>query len=247
MMWWPMPVVIGWAPVARSIIASRRKASTVFASGMIRTPSASGPRCTSVRTARRNVSPSAPVTGRRNTPPRMPHMLDRPWLDLPGRKGDSGRRGHWDHDRAPLGGQDACHRASVYRLGAAEVEVVARPPRPAPGDSRNASRCRCLAQILRWECITHDLEGWAVSAKAEQRPPLTIAAVGDLQLGDSSISLGYGFRSRYQGREDLGGLFDGVRAWLAAGHVFGKLGGSLFNPGLVPSQWHLAPSSGHPA
>jgi len=135
----------------------------------------------------------------------------------------------------------------VYRLGAAEVEVVARPPRPAPGDSQNASRCRCLAQILRWERITHDLEGWAVSAKAEQRPPLTIAAVGDLQLGDSSISLGYGFRSRYQGREDLGGLFDGVRTALAADIVFGNLECTLSNAGLVPSQWQSAQMRGHPA
>ena len=52
---------------------------------------------------------------------------------------------------------------------------------------------------------------------------LRVVAVGDLQLGDSPTTVGYGFYSRYA-RRPLDPLFDATRAALAgADIVFGNL------------------------
>lgn len=62
------------------------------------------------------------------------------------------------------------------------------------------------------------------------RSPLTLVAVGDLQLGDSPTTVGYGFYSRYLGKP-LDGLFDDVRPALAdADIVFGNLETTLVPP-----------------
>jgi poly-gamma-glutamate synthesis protein (capsule biosynthesis protein) len=62
------------------------------------------------------------------------------------------------------------------------------------------------------------------------RDPLTLVAVGDLQLGDSPTSVGYGFYSRYAGAS-LESLLGGVRPALSnADVVFGNLETTLVPP-----------------
>jgi poly-gamma-glutamate synthesis protein (capsule biosynthesis protein) len=53
---------------------------------------------------------------------------------------------------------------------------------------------------------------------------VTLAAVGDLQLGDSAICVGYGLRSRYPTASALGALFSGAaQALRGSDVVFGNL------------------------
>lgn len=62
-------------------------------------------------------------------------------------------------------------------------------------------------------------------------PPLTLVAVGDLQLGDSPTTVGYGFYSRHAGTP-IEHLFDDVRPALAgAAILFGNLETMLVPPG----------------
>lgn len=60
--------------------------------------------------------------------------------------------------------------------------------------------------------------------------PITIVAVGDLQLGDSPTTVGYGFYSKYRGKS-LVPLFDATRASLAGADIlFGNLETTLIPP-----------------
>lgn len=60
--------------------------------------------------------------------------------------------------------------------------------------------------------------------------PITVVAVGDLQLGDSPTTVGYGFYSKYRGRS-LTPLFDATRPALAGADIlFGNLETTLIPP-----------------
>ena len=77
---------------------------------------------------------------------------------------------------------------------------------------------------------------------------VTIAAVGDLQLGDSSICVGYGFASKYQEPDLLALLFDEVLPALQGRDlVFGNLESTLSLSGLRSGDWHSAQMRGRPA
>ncbi|HEX2189571.1 MAG TPA: CapA family protein [Longimicrobiaceae bacterium] len=76
---------------------------------------------------------------------------------------------------------------------------------------------------------------------------MTVAAVGDLMLGDSAICVGYGLRSRYSG-EGADTLFDGVKHLLAgADMVFGNLETVLSHAGLDPLSLSSAQMRGDPS
>jgi poly-gamma-glutamate synthesis protein (capsule biosynthesis protein) len=60
--------------------------------------------------------------------------------------------------------------------------------------------------------------------------PITVVAVGDLQLGDSPTTVGYGFYSKYRGRS-LTPLFDATRPALTGADIlFGNLETTLIPP-----------------
>lgn len=77
-------------------------------------------------------------------------------------------------------------------------------------------------------------------------PSLTVAAVGDLMLGDSPTCVGYGVRSRYTAAE-AETLFDGVGHLLAgADLIFGNLEVVLSDRGMDPLSLSAAQMRGHP-
>jgi poly-gamma-glutamate synthesis protein (capsule biosynthesis protein) len=77
--------------------------------------------------------------------------------------------------------------------------------------------------------------------------PCTILAVGDLQLGDSPTTVGFGFHSRYAGRP-LAPLFASIRPRIAAADVvFGNMECTLSRTGLVPDSWASVHLRGEPA
>src|SRR5690349_12917072 len=77
--------------------------------------------------------------------------------------------------------------------------------------------------------------------------PIRVAAVGDLQLGDSPVSVGFGLTSRYRSRgldgvlSPLRPLFDG------ADLVFGNLECPLSTAGLDATSWRSAQLRGEPS
>jgi poly-gamma-glutamate synthesis protein (capsule biosynthesis protein) len=74
----------------------------------------------------------------------------------------------------------------------------------------------------------------------------TIVAVGDLQLGDSPTTVGFGFYSRYAGRS-LTPLFTDVHARLAAADLaFGNMECTLSLAGLVNTSWASVHLRGEP-
>jgi poly-gamma-glutamate synthesis protein (capsule biosynthesis protein) len=76
---------------------------------------------------------------------------------------------------------------------------------------------------------------------------VTVVAVGDLQLGDSPICVGYGFSSRYTGRP-LDGVFADVQAAFAnADIVFGNLETTLSFAGVRRADWRSQQMRGEPA
>lgn len=77
------------------------------------------------------------------------------------------------------------------------------------------------------------------------RPSLRVIAVGDLLLGDTPISVGYGFASRYAG--SMGAVLEGVAPWLRKGDVvIGNLESVLSREGLRPYDWHSLQIRGFP-
>jgi poly-gamma-glutamate synthesis protein (capsule biosynthesis protein) len=81
-------------------------------------------------------------------------------------------------------------------------------------------------------CTRVGATGDAIAPPAEVfvRRPLTLVAVGDLQLGDSPTTVGYGFFSRYRGTA-LDALFDEIRPALAGADIlFGNLETTLVPP-----------------
>jgi poly-gamma-glutamate synthesis protein (capsule biosynthesis protein) len=77
---------------------------------------------------------------------------------------------------------------------------------------------------------------------------VTVVAVGDLQLGDSAIGVGFGFRSACASGDQLARALDGVRPQLAdADVVFGNLECTLSEQGLEPSLWRSVQMRGVPA
>lgn len=76
---------------------------------------------------------------------------------------------------------------------------------------------------------------------------MRIAAVGDLQLGDSPSCVGFGFRSRY-GLDRLADALAGVRSTLIdADLVFGNLETPLSDRGLVTGSWARYQLRGSPS
>lgn len=76
---------------------------------------------------------------------------------------------------------------------------------------------------------------------------MTVVAVGDLQLGDSPICVGYGFSSRYAGRA-LDGVFADVHRTLShADIVLGNLETTLSLAGLRRGSWRSRQMRGEPA
>ena len=91
-----------------------------------------------------------------------------------------------------------------------------------------------------------DLNG--SEAQLDDTSVVRIAAVGDIQPGDSSICVGFGFSSRYQERQPFTGLFDEVLPAIQGRDlVFGNLECTLSLSGLRPTNWHSAQMRGHPA
>ncbi len=77
--------------------------------------------------------------------------------------------------------------------------------------------------------------------------PLKLVAVGDLQLGDSPTTVGYGFYSRYRGR-DLAPLFDSTRAALSGADIlFGNLETTLVAPPTGANSRAMLQMRGEPA
>ncbi len=75
----------------------------------------------------------------------------------------------------------------------------------------------------------------------------TVSAVGDLQLGDSSICVGFGFHSRYS-QTGLAPLFARTGTALPrADVVFGNLETTLSASGLRRESWHSMQMRGEPA
>jgi poly-gamma-glutamate capsule biosynthesis protein CapA/YwtB (metallophosphatase superfamily) len=75
---------------------------------------------------------------------------------------------------------------------------------------------------------------------------IRIAAVGDLQLGDSPVSVGFGLTSRYRSR-GLDAAFSALRPLLAgADVVFGNLECTLSTVGLNAASWRSAQLRGEP-
>ena len=73
-----------------------------------------------------------------------------------------------------------------------------------------------------------------------------VAAVGDLQLGDSPISVGFGLASRYRSR-GLDAVFSALRPLLNdADFVFGNLECTLSTVGLESGSWRSAQLRGEP-
>jgi capsule synthesis protein PGA_cap len=73
-----------------------------------------------------------------------------------------------------------------------------------------------------------------------------VVAVGDLQLGDSPTSVGFGFRSRYTAA-DLGGALDALRPLLHEGDiVFGNLEAPLSSSNLIANSWASRQLRGDP-
>jgi len=74
--------------------------------------------------------------------------------------------------------------------------------------------------------------------------PFTLAAVGDLQLGDSSICVGFGFCSRFAD-VDLNSVFaDAAPRWAGVDLMFGNLETTLSSIGLIPDRWDSAQMRG---
>jgi poly-gamma-glutamate synthesis protein (capsule biosynthesis protein) len=74
-----------------------------------------------------------------------------------------------------------------------------------------------------------------------------VAAVGDLQLGDSPVSVGFGLSSRYRSR-GLDDAFSALRPVLAgADFVFGNLECPLSTAGLDLASWRSAQLRGDPS
>ena len=74
-----------------------------------------------------------------------------------------------------------------------------------------------------------------------------VAAVGDLQLGDSPVSVGFGLSSRYRSR-GLDNVFSAIRPVLAgADFVFGNLECPLSTAGLDVGSWRSAQLRGDPS
>jgi gamma-polyglutamate biosynthesis protein CapA len=76
-------------------------------------------------------------------------------------------------------------------------------------------------------------------------PALSVAAVGDIQLGDSAACTGFGFASRYPGA-DLASVFKDVQRDLKADLVIGNLETMLSRIGLVPHRWASLQMRGWP-
>ena len=76
---------------------------------------------------------------------------------------------------------------------------------------------------------------------------VTVVAVGDLQLGDSAIRAGFGFRTAYPSGDQFARALEDVRPQFAdADVVFGNLECTLSEQGLVPSRWRSVQMRGHP-
>jgi poly-gamma-glutamate synthesis protein (capsule biosynthesis protein) len=77
---------------------------------------------------------------------------------------------------------------------------------------------------------------------------VTVAAVGDLQLGDSPICVGFGFRSVHSSGDELAKALEAVRPQLrGADVVFGNLECTISEQGLAPSRWRSVQMRGRPA
>lgn len=113
---------------------------------------------------------------------------------------------------------------------AAGQETVPRPPRgasPVPGtDMRRRPPGTPFARPHR---ARHAVHSTPCRPLPRARPaylmsPVSIAAVGDLQLGDSAICVGYGLHSRYPDADGARRLFGETAEWLdGADIVFGNL------------------------
>lgn len=80
----------------------------------------------------------------------------------------------------------------------------------------------------------------------ETRRGIPLAAVGDLMVGDSAISVGYGFASRYP--ETMETVARQVRPLFGnARFVLGNLECALSRHGLVPGDWRSSQMRGWPA
>jgi poly-gamma-glutamate synthesis protein (capsule biosynthesis protein) len=75
----------------------------------------------------------------------------------------------------------------------------------------------------------------------------SLVAVGDLQLGDSSVCVGFGFNSRYSARGLEPVLTDTRALFGGADIVFGNLECTLSGAGLDPGRWHSAQMRGTPS
>ena len=77
--------------------------------------------------------------------------------------------------------------------------------------------------------------------------PLRIVAVGDLMLGDSPITVGFGFRARHN-LAGASAALNGLRPALSDGDiVFGNLETVLSDRGLVRNDWRSSQLRGDPA
>lgn len=82
---------------------------------------------------------------------------------------------------------------------------------------------------------------------SDRTKTFSLVAVGDLQLGDSSVCVGFGFNSRYSAR-GLEPVFADTRAlFRGADIVFGNLECTLSGAGLDPGRWHSAQMRGTPS
>lgn len=77
---------------------------------------------------------------------------------------------------------------------------------------------------------------------------ISVAAVGDLMLGDSPICVGFGFHSRYTDDQSVDAVFQDVRPLLADTDLaFGNLETVLSLHGCIPDDWHSTQLRGHPS
>ncbi len=92
-----------------------------------------------------------------------------------------------------------------------------------------------------WGC----LDRWRAY---EETHVVTVAAVGDLMLGDSAICVGYGFRSRYPNGDSLERLLAAPSGLLrGADIVFGNLEVSLSAYGFSSARWKSAQMRAEPS